>query len=243
MAVMALFLATPMALAHERESTVSVVPINGQVADLTYGQWSARWWQYAFAQTTFDNCPNEPGGPMFFLLGTTGGPPATRSCTVPEGKHIIFPLLNAEQSVAEGRAQRALTGTTCSVPDINGKPIKGLGYSSLLACATAQVRPPGVTVTLRAQVDNQPLRDMEGHLLDLRDFEAVSPPPRFSFEVVAGNPECPLSGIVPCPQESKAAADGFWIILNPLSEGQHTVHFFGQVDGFTTETTYTLTVE
>src|SRR2546421_7627483 len=76
-----------------------VLAINGQVGGLTYGQWSARWWQYAFSVTTFANCPVEPSGQMWFLAGTTGGP-ATRSCTVPAGKNIMFPLFNVEWSVA-----------------------------------------------------------------------------------------------------------------------------------------------
>src|SRR2546426_9180027 len=88
-----------------------VLAINGQVGGLTYGQWSARWWQYAFSVTTFANCPVEPSGQMWFLAGTTGGP-ATRSCTVPAGKNIMFPLFNVEWSVAEAQAN----GNACIVP-------------------------------------------------------------------------------------------------------------------------------
>lgn len=37
-------------------------------------------------------------------------------------------------------------------------------------------------------------------------------------------------------------ADGYWIMLRPLSPGPHTLHFRGAFTGFATEVTYHLTV-
>src|SRR5262249_32166284 len=43
------------------------------------------------------------------------------------------------------------------------------------------------------------------------------------------------------PQVS--VADGFWVMLRPLSVGQHTLHFRGGASpGFVTEVTYQLTI-
>ena len=66
--VMALIMSTPAVFADNINP--GVLPINGQIGGLTYGQWSARWWQYAFSVTTFANCRAEPSGQMWFLAGT-----------------------------------------------------------------------------------------------------------------------------------------------------------------------------
>lgn len=51
--VMALTVPSRMALADEINP--GVFAIDSQPYGLTYGQWSERWWQWAFMQTTFDN--------------------------------------------------------------------------------------------------------------------------------------------------------------------------------------------
>ncbi len=245
MACLALFAAVPMALAHEKPGSVSVVPINSTVGGQTYGQWSAEWWHRAFAVTSFETCalmnqpePNQANGPVFFLAGTTGGP-ATRTCTIPAGKFIMFPIFNVEWSKAEALAQQPPTGG-CVLP---GVVPSGTEDAALRACAKAQadhaLRPDA---TLEADVDGTQLRN-------LTTFRAASPFPPFSFTTVEGNPFGLCPAISPCPLTSQAVADGYWIILRPLSLGQHTIHFAATVPfpeiNFTlqTETTYTLIVQ
>jgi hypothetical protein len=236
-ALLALFLALPTASAHAEHSKVGIVPINGTAAGLTYGQWSVRWWQYAFSLTTLNNCPNEPGGPMFFLVGTPGGSTTPTSCTVPAGKFIMFPIFNAEWSQAEARAlfQTDAPTRACPVLGLNGKPITGTeDFTSLSQCAQAQAQKglPSAGATLEADVDGQMLNH-------LSDFRASSPAPLFPFTSVDGN----FLGLGPL--SSQAAADGFWIILNPLASGKHTIHFKAVIPffSFTVEGTYSLTVQ
>jgi len=211
-----------------------VLAINGQVGGLTYGQWSARWWQWAFLQTTFDNCPNE-SGQVWFLVA-----PTTSNCTIPSGKNIMFPVFNAEWSVAEAAAQEKKTGTSCPLPDINGNPIKGMNYTALSACATAFAQHgTDSDATLTAQVDGVQLQS-------LTNYRALSPAPPFLFTEVAGNPFGLCPTIHPCPLTSQSVADGFWIILDPpLSAGKHTIDFAATIPffGFTTGATYDLTVQ
>jgi hypothetical protein len=236
MVVMALIMSTPAVFADNINP--GVLPINGQIGGLTYGQWSARWWRFALRQTNLNICaPDKPGSPVTFLAGTTGGP-ATRSCTVPAGMAIMFPVFNVEWSVAEAEEQREMTpGQSCLLP---GQP-NGTSDAALQACATAQANhatAPGAE--LEAEVDEKPLQS-------LTNFRAVSPP--FTFTTVAGNPFglCPADGS--CPLRSRAVADGFWIILkSPLPTGKHEISFEAEVPfpelNFTlkTETTYHLTV-
>jgi hypothetical protein len=174
---------------------------------------------------------NQSDEPVWFLAGTTGGP-ATRFCTVPAGKFIMFPVFNVEWSVVEAESALAASGgiSSCFIPD---PTITGTDDAALFACASLQADHGTFSrAMLKAAVDGTQLQD-------LTDFRAVSPP--FDFTSVEGNP----FGV----PSSHAVADGFWIILDPLSAGKHTIHFKAFVPfpeiGFTlkTETTYQLTVQ
>jgi hypothetical protein len=210
-----------------------VAPIGSRPYGQTYGQWSARWWQFAVQQPSLDFCaPAKPQSPVMFLAGTGGIPPVTTSCTIPTGQSIMFPLFNVEWSVAEAQAQLQLTpGQSCFVP----APLNGTDDAALQACATAgadHVSLPGAV--LAAEVDSRTLSN-------LTSYRAVSPP--FDFTAANGNP----FAIPPGP--THAVADGFWIILTPLSAGTHTIHFTATVPfpdlGFTfaLDQTYRLTVQ
>src|ERR1051325_2671947 len=69
---------------------------------LSYQQWSARWWSWAYSiplsmnpifDTTGIDCALNQSGPVWFLAGTNGFS-ATRNCVVPAGKMIFFPIIN-----------------------------------------------------------------------------------------------------------------------------------------------------
>src|SRR5258708_13784621 len=234
--VIVVLLGSTMAFADDINP--GVFPINSSPYGQTYGQWSARWWQYAFQQTTLDICATDkPGSKVTFLAGTSPGP-VTNSCTVPTGNAIMFPLFNVEWSAVEAVAQGNQTpGQTCLVPT---QP-NGTSYAALLACATAQANnalPPNAS--LEAVVDGVTLQN-------LTNYRAVSPPPPFTFTAVSGNP----FGLP--PGSSQSVADGFWIMLTPMSPGKHTIHFAATVPfpnvnppatpfTFTLGTTYNLTV-
>lgn len=86
-------------------------------------QWSAEWWQYIIStpqnpnpllDTTGGYCTLVQHGPVWFLGGTTAGPTGVkRTCTIPEGIALFFPLLNladvntTTQPVTELRAEIA----------------------------------------------------------------------------------------------------------------------------------------
>jgi hypothetical protein len=63
--------------------------------------------------------------------------------------------------------------------------------------------------------------------------------PLYLFSPVAGN----VFGI-PAAVNSPSVADGYWVMLDKLKKGTHTVSFGGEAPafGFVTETRYTLTV-
>jgi hypothetical protein len=77
-----------------------VVEVQGFGA--SYGEWAARWWEWALSipaaqnpilDQTGANCGQGQVGNVWFLAGTFGGS-ATRNCTIPAGKPLFFPLIN-----------------------------------------------------------------------------------------------------------------------------------------------------
>src|SRR5437016_706240 len=86
-------------------ASFTVVPPDQTFAGKTYGEWSESWWQWAapvpansspITDTTGTRCGVNQSGPVWFLAGTTGGPPVSRQCTVPSNLGIFFPIINAE---------------------------------------------------------------------------------------------------------------------------------------------------
>ena len=77
-----------------------------QTFGATYGAWSARWWQWLLSIPSAVNPNLDPTGAncdrgqkdneddVWFLAGTFGGD-VTRTCTIPAGKPIFFPLINS----------------------------------------------------------------------------------------------------------------------------------------------------
>jgi hypothetical protein len=77
-----------------------------------YADWTAKWWQWLVSiptpsnpvnDTTGKNCMVGQDGPVWFLAGPTagyeafGGPHTVeRSCTIPSGKAILFPVINSQ---------------------------------------------------------------------------------------------------------------------------------------------------
>jgi hypothetical protein len=184
-ACLVLLVAIPMASAHEKHGSVSVVPITDTAAGKTYGQWSEEWWHRAFRVTSFDECaqmnqpePGQANGPVFFLAGTVvlpnpKGGTFKRDCTIPAGMFIMFPILNAAWSQAE--ALGTAPGGACLLP---GVTLSGTEYAALLACAKAQLQTaltgdsshPGATFS--ATVDRTSFTKEF-----LQKQEAVSPSP------------------------------------------------------------------
>jgi hypothetical protein len=197
-----------------------VFPAESVPYNLTYGDWSARWWQWVIyipaninplLDQTGENCDANQSGPVWFLTGTFGGP-AERRCIIPEHKAIFFPIVNVYASYVEN-------------PLIKTE-------SELLAFIKPAL--DGVIV-LEATVDGVKLENLE-------NYRVQSPLFNVSY------PENNLGGVPPGP--SQAISDGYWLMLYPLGAGEHTIHFRGGIVdptvtgaiNFITDVTYHLTV-
>lgn len=94
-----------------------VVPSTELVAGLSQTEWSSRWWQWAFsfervrspiADKTGALCASRQTGELWFLAGTYGSHRVERTCTVPAGKTLFFPLINYVVFRAEGSKESCM---------------------------------------------------------------------------------------------------------------------------------------
>jgi hypothetical protein len=209
------------------ESDPRVVPVDNRVAGKTYGDWGFAWWEYVLG-VPFDESPVVPGasgcvpdqtGPVHFLFGNFGGV-SDRSCTVPAGKYLFFPLLNS------------INDYPC--PDPAFAPAPGQTLEDFL---TAGIDPTfsNPAIELGAELDGVPIPN-------LRSYRATSRLDTFTGDISQ-------QAIDPCitGEPQAGVADGYWLMLKPLSPGMHTLHFTSAMDFFGTpfslDVTYHLTVK
>jgi len=222
-AVVGLMVLTAIAFAQDNPNP-RVLPIHSSPFGNTYGEWSARWWQWLFSvpaatnpvnDSTGAQCAQGQTGKVWFLAGTFVGA-VTRTCSVPQGKALFFPIENATFGAAVGDCEPTAPGVRCV-------------EVVLRAAAAASMD----SVTLEGSIDGVPL-------LDLSDYRVQSPV--FSVTVPEGN----LVGI-PSGTYTPMVSDGYWLMLAPLSRGAHDIHFKvvvtgGVFNGSVTEVTYHLNV-
>jgi hypothetical protein len=137
-------------------SCVQPIPPQARPFGKSYGDWGAEWWKWAIsiptplnpmADPTGANAAQSQSGPVWFLAGTfcpnfPVGPgcnfaTATRTCTVPVGKALFFPILNSECSTFEGN------GSTLS--DLTACARWGGDNASALLCEVDGVAIPNIT--------------------------------------------------------------------------------------------------
>jgi hypothetical protein len=218
---LSLFICPSLALIYADDMNAGVSPIQSKPFGHSYGEWSAKWWQWAYSipkannpvsDTTGLNCAVNQNGSVWFLAGTYGGS-TTRSCSIPSGKGIMFPIFNVEGAFAEEKGVQTEQELRTMVKDYIDK-----------------------TTVLEASVDGK-------QLTNLKNYRVESP--KFVFDY----PEDNVVGL-PAGTKSEAVSDGYWIILEPLSPGKHEIHFKGAnsqftttgIQNFATEVTYNLEV-
>jgi hypothetical protein len=230
---MALTLALTANLAQASVGNVGnpgILPPGSSPYGATYADWSVRWWQWVWSQAATNSpiadtgdCSAGQSGPVWFLAGAFVSTPLTRTCTVPAGKALFFPIYNAwadntwcpewttytlEELI--GFTQWYMENVGAVACTIDGKPVKGLDP---VATSAYRVGPQVFSYTLGP---NNLLANYLG--------------PLWAVDLT-----CLADGTTVFP----AAEDGVYLMLAPLSAGQHTIHF--TVEGGL-DITYELTV-
>jgi hypothetical protein len=137
-----------------------VIPRDANTYGNSSGEWSARWWQWALSipaatnpvlDETGANCAEGQSGPVWFLAGSFFGGTFERACTVPPGKALFLPIVNAAFGAAVFDCEPTQPGVPCNI-------------TVLRAAAAASMDP----VTIAASIDGVPVRH-------LRDYRVQSP--------------------------------------------------------------------
>jgi hypothetical protein len=198
-------------------TAADVIPPGANPHGKSYAEWSATWWQWALSLPASENPLFDEGVSVNGANGQSGK------------VWFLTGVFNAS-----GIANRSLTvpaGTMLFFPVINtecstleGAPFHGENATELTDCATS------FTVgNLVADIDGVPVSNLE-------QFEVTSS--MFAFTV----PEENVLGVA--AGTGFAVSNGVYLMLSPLSVGEHVVHFGGTFLNFdfTLDITYHITV-
>ncbi len=212
------------------DAGASIAPVNTSPYGQTYAQWSVQWWQWAYQYPVHwpnpwftdgpTNCSIGQSARVWFLAGVVNvSNTANRTCSIPYGKALFFPLVNIEwDNVAVNPPQ--------TIPEIR-------------AYAKGVID----TVTeLHATIDGVPVPNLSSYRVAAGPFAYVLPANDNIYQYfglsVPGS-DWPSTVVQP------ALSDGYWLFVNPLPVGVHTIKFGGTEGApynFSTDVTYTITV-
>ena len=212
-----------LALASTSRSAAAQEPVFSPEDDpygLSYGEWAAAWWTWALTQPASTNPVLDPTGEF---------------CDEEQEGSVWF-LAGLFGSGTVTRSCTVPADTALLFPVINQ-----------FYCAEPDDQPaqqteeyvrnrlrfvPGAARDLYATIDGEPVLDIEGRYFEQSAlFEIVLPE-----DNIFGAPE--LAGL-----EFEPCADaGYYLVVQPLSSGMHTIEFGGSLRGASIDVTYHITV-
>jgi hypothetical protein len=194
-----LFVSASVGLAGQgNPGNPGVPPPNANMCGHSYGEWNAIWWQWALGMPLFD--PENPhpilDGPcdlnqvekVWFLAGNFGGT-SVRTCTVPAGTRIFFPIMNIVAWATE--------------PDETEEDVRGWVNDGLDA-----------VVTMECTIDGVPLEDPWAYRAVSGVFGFSSPDFGDVDLAIAGGYSVLLTPLPPGTYEihfAGANASGWWL--------------------------------
>jgi hypothetical protein len=176
-----------------------------QVIGNTLGEWSAAWWQWAFSIPAATNplldptgafCALGQQGPVWYLGGVNNGGTAERSCAIPRGKSILFPIVND-----------VWIQTPTDDPNNTEADFRRLANENL---------PPSIGGDLEATLDGVPI--VFNFMTPIVRSQSPVFTATFPFDNFFGLDPALLTGF-------PIVSDGFWVMLPPLAPGAHLLHF------------------
>jgi hypothetical protein len=221
--------------AHDH-GQADVVPRDSVVFGRTYGEWASAWHQWtdsmpAAKHPLFDTATCEEGqsGPVWFLGGrfcsevnaNCNNLPAVRTCTVPAGKALFFPILNVSCLDKEAEIG-ACFGAGPLIAEMR-KALEGVVDQTT-----------GLKLTIDGKRFGCNLK---------KDFRVQSTVysttvPDKSLYPEIGEPDI-IAGTY------LGVDDGVYVMLEPLKKGEHTLNFKGTFPqfNFILDFTYKLIVQ
>jgi hypothetical protein len=206
-----------------------MMPLNtGFVYSQSFEELSIEWWQWALSiplsdspllDKTGEKCMVGQQGSEWFLGGDYREGPITYTCTVPEGK-MLFTRVIAQGAV--------------NTPNLCRQGPQNTPVENLRATSAAFVEG---TTELSVVVDGEPIEDV--YRVQSRVYEVALPE-----ENVLDVDEQSCQGGAPAGIYSPAVHDGYYLWLNPLPVGNHTIRVYAKNPStdVTIDITYNLTV-
>ena len=206
-----------------------IAPIKSHPHGRSYSEWIAEWWRWALEipaaanpllDETGEDCAEGQRGHVWFLAGTFGSGSVTRSCTIPAGTALFFPLAN-------GVWASTPAAPSCDIPVADPwylaepeDPDWALFETEILN-NPAVVRPPNNADVLTLTVDGHAAGNLNKYYAQSTIFSATLP-----VDNIFGCGE--LNNVLTSPD----VGWGYHVYLNPLPSGEHTIQFtsttFGQ---------------
>lgn len=193
---------TYLSITPSVQAQPEVFPPGSTPYGLSYGEWSAKWWQWLGSIPREQNPGLDETGalctlnqnttePVVFLAGTFGGN-AERTCTIPSGKSILVSpvdvIFTFDDIPETSNTEDGLRDAAKRDMDINIK---------------------------------YPIVKVNGELVpNLEDYRVKSP--LFDITVPAENVISVMPNAV-----TQGVSDGIFVMLKPLPVGTHTIEFGG----------------
>jgi hypothetical protein len=219
---------------HGNLGNPRVAPPQSNPYGQSYSQWSAAWWQYAlsiptdqspFLDTSGVNFSVGQTGNVWYLSGTFCLNPNGQPCTSFNPATVV-----RDVTLRSGISLffPILNSEADNLNFVTGQQDLGFTIPELRAQAKAFI--DDTVGHLTCTIDGTPVQN-----LDL--FRVTSPV--FSYTLPANN----IAG-VPAQTVFPAVSDGVFLMVRPLSVGQHTIHFTGAAPdfNFALDVTYNITV-
>lgn len=205
----------------------AIAPIDTEPEGQTYGRWAAEWWQWALGipaavnpllDTTGEYCAQRQVDKVWFLAGSLGSDPVERTCAVPAGKALFFPIINNVYGAF-----------------LNDPP--GTRIEEFVRTAASCTESAQISVWIDGFKVPEPTRFFTG--------ASGSQSPFFNVQLAPGNLFGFNEAVVPELVFSPSAEQGYYLFVRPLRPGTHTIRWIasGCTPGNSQDITYHLTVD
>jgi hypothetical protein len=224
----ALTLPCPALAGPGNQDNPGVIPPQASPYGDFYSEWAAMWWQWAYsipaamspvADPTGEFAAVGQSGPVWFLAGNFGGA-TVRSAAVPTGKALFFPIINT---------------VWINLPDYGDDP-----WSIEQRAFARSIIAPFMdnAFDLSCTIDGVAVQHLEAYRTATAD----------GAEYLITVPEDNITGFLPAGTYGPSVDDGIYLMLAPLSRGQHIIHLTSASTGsvlgdFALDVTYYLTIE
>jgi len=195
------------------DGTPRIAGIQTKPEGQTYGRWAAEWWQWALGipalvnpltDTTGEHCAQRQVDQVWFLAGSVSADPAVpppavvRSCEIPSGKSLFFPLINNFYGAFLNDPPETRT-------------------EEFVRESASCTEPAQISVSIDGFKVPKPTRFFTG--------PSGSQSPLFNVQLPPGNLFGDDETTVPELVLSPSAEQGYYLFVRPLSHGTHTIRW------------------